>query len=176
MAVDATATRERTPVWAAPLDALDRVLVIVCAIASVAAGAVLTYSVAARHFFHASSDWEDEVAVFMLVGATFLSAPFVQARRGHVGIESVRTLLPAGLERVRAAFVDLVCLVFVGCFGWLCWHLFLDAAQTGEVTDSAWAPPLWFPYALMTVGVTLLALRFLAQTIVSVAALARGTD
>jgi TRAP-type C4-dicarboxylate transport system permease small subunit len=156
------------------LDRLDRVLVALCVVASVAAGAVLTYSVAVRHFLHWSTDWQDEVSVFLLVGATFLSAPYVQARRGHIGIEAVRGLLGPGLERVRVLAVDLVGLVFCGTFTWLCWALLLDAVESGEVTDSTWAPPLWLPYGLMTGGMTLLTLRFLAQVVADGAVLGRG--
>jgi hypothetical protein len=40
-----------------------------------AAAVVLTYSVVSRHGFGQATDWEDEFAVFALVGATFLCGP-----------------------------------------------------------------------------------------------------
>ena len=46
-----------------------------CCVASL----VLTSSVVSRYFFKASTDWQDEAAVFCLVGATFLCGAFVQA-------------------------------------------------------------------------------------------------
>src|SRR5215471_20238338 len=66
------------------LDALDHALVSVCALATIAAGLVLTFSIAVRYVLHSSTDWQDEMAVFLLVGATFLSAPYVQSVRGHI--------------------------------------------------------------------------------------------
>lgn len=146
-------------------DALDVALVWLSAFATIGAGLVLTYSVAVRYFVHASTDWQDEMAVFLLVGATFLSAPWVQSVRGHISIEAVGSLLPPHIERVRAISSDAICLLFCGFFTYQCWLLLLEAFDDGRVTDSAWAPPLWIPYSLMTVGMSLLCLRFALQIV-----------
>lgn len=141
----------------------DRVLVWACALATIGAGLVLTYSILVRYFLHISTDWQDEMAVFLLVGATFLSAPYVQSVRGHIMIEALGEFLPRRLERVRSSISDLICFAFCAFFSWQCWLLLLEAIDDGRVTDSAWAPPLWIPYSLMTSGMTLLCLRFALQ-------------
>jgi TRAP-type C4-dicarboxylate transport system permease small subunit len=146
-------------------DRLDWVLVWGCALATIGAGLVLTYSVLARYFLHISTDWQDEMAVFALVGATFLSAPYVQSVRGHIAIEAFEELLPRRAKRFRALVSDVVCLSFCAFFDWQCWLLLLEAIDDGRVTDSAWAPPLWIPYSLMTAGMTLLCLRFALQIV-----------
>ena len=146
-------------------DLLDRVLVWACALATIAAGLVLTYSILVRYFLHISTDWQDEMAVFLLVGAIFLSAPYVQSVRGHIAIEALEEFLPRAVERLRALVSDLVCLAFCGFFDWQCWLLLLEAIDDGRVTDSSWAPPLWIPYSLMTAGMTLLCLRFALQIV-----------
>ena len=145
------------------LDALDRVLVSACALATIAAGLVLTYSIAVRYVLHSSTDWQDEMAVFLLVGATFLSAPYVQSMRGHIAIEAIEGFLPERIERVREIVSDVVCLLFCAFFAWQSWLLLLEAIDDGRVTDSAWAPPLWIPYSLMTAGMSLLTLRLVMQ-------------
>jgi TRAP-type C4-dicarboxylate transport system permease small subunit len=144
---------------------LDKILVWACALATIAAGLVLTYSIVVRYFLHISTDWQDEMAVFLLVGATFLSAPYVQSVRGHIAIEALEEFLPCGIKRLRALVSDVVCLAFCAFFDWQCWLLLLEAIEDGSVTDSAWAPPLWIPYSLMTAGMTLLCLRFALQVI-----------
>ncbi len=166
-----TGLRERTDVrspdvlsgFVRVLDAIDRVLVSACALATIAAGLVLTYSIAVRYVLHSSTDWQDEMAVFLLVGATFLSAPYVQAMRGHIAIEAIEGFLPQRLERLREILSDIICLLFCGFFSWQSWLLLLEAIDDGRVTDSAWAPPLWIPYSLMTAGMSLLALRLVMQ-------------
>jgi TRAP-type C4-dicarboxylate transport system permease small subunit len=144
-------------------DVADSVLVWACALATIGAGLVLTYSVLVRYFLHISTDWQDEMAVFLLVGATFLSAPYVQSVRGHITIEALEEVLPRALRRFRALASDIVCLAFCAFFSWQCWLLLLESIEDGRVTDSAWAPPLWIPYSLMTAGMTLLCLRFALQ-------------
>jgi TRAP-type C4-dicarboxylate transport system permease small subunit len=166
-----TGLRERTDVrspdvlggFVRVFDAIDRVLVSACALATIAAGLVLTYSIAVRYVLHSSTDWQDEMAVFLLVGATFLSAPYVQAMRGHIAIEAIEGFLPQRLERLREILSDIICLLFCGFFAWQSWLLLLEAIDDGRVTDSAWAPPLWIPYSLMTAGMSLLALRLVMQ-------------
>jgi TRAP-type C4-dicarboxylate transport system permease small subunit len=145
------------------LDVLDRALVSACALATIAAGLVLTYSIAVRYLLHSSTDWQDEMAVFLLVGATFLSAPYVQSMRGHIAIEAIAGLLPERIERAREITSDIICLLFCAVFTWQSWLLMLEALDDGRVTDSAWAPPLWIPYSMMTAGMSLLTLRLVVQ-------------
>jgi TRAP-type C4-dicarboxylate transport system permease small subunit len=145
------------------LDALDRVLVSACALATIAAGLVLTYSIAVRYVLHSSTDWQDEMAVFLLVGATFLSASYVQSMRGHIAIEAIEGFLPESIERMREIVSDIICFLFCAFFTWQSWLLLLEAIDDGRVTDSAWAPPLWIPYSLMTAGMSLLTLRLVMQ-------------
>jgi len=129
---------------------------------------VLTYSVFTRYFLKSSTDWQDEVAVFMLVGATFMTTGHVQNLRGHVGIEAVIGMLPPAVNRVRAVLVDLVSAAFCAFFSWKSWALFHEAWTEGQTTSSSFAPPLWIPYSLMTVGMTLLTLQLILQTLVHV--------
>lgn len=146
-------------------DAVDGALVSASALASIAAGLVLTYSIAVRYVLHSSTDWQDEMAVFLLVGATFLSAPYVQSMRGHIAIEAIEGFLPERIERVREIVSDIVCFLFCAFFAWQSWLLLLEAIEDGRVTDSAWAPPLWIPYSMMTAGMSLLTLRLVLQLI-----------
>ena len=156
------------------LDWIDKVLVVAAMVATVASGLVLTYSVIVRALLHWSTDWQDEISVFLLVGATFLSAPWVQARRGHIAIEAMTSFLSPRAQRIRLLFADIVCLGFASLFGWHCWKLLLESIESGEVTDSVFAPPLWFPYGMMTAGITLLALRFLVQVVQDMARIGAG--
>jgi TRAP-type C4-dicarboxylate transport system permease small subunit len=40
-----------------------------------------------------------------------------------------------------------------------------EAWSEGQTTSSSWAPPLWIPYGLMCVGMTLLVLQFVIQVL-----------
>nr|WP_233151877.1 TRAP transporter small permease [Pelomonas sp. KK5] len=142
---------------------VNRAMVAFGMLALLAASCVLTYSVVSRYVTQASTDWQDEAAVFCLVGATFLCGGFVQSLRGHVGIEAMAGLLPRSLNRIRLALVDIVATLFCAFFAWKSWTLFHEAWVEGQTTSSSWAPPLWIPYGLMSLGMSLLALQLFVQ-------------
>ena len=145
------------------LNRVNRAMLGLGMIALLVASVVLTYSVFSRYLLKASTDWQDEAAVFCLVGATFLCSAFVQALRGHVGIEALATLLPDGVNRVRLLLVDLMAMLFCGLFAWKSWGLFHESWVEGQTTSSSWAPPLWIPYGLMLAGMVLLTLQLAVQ-------------
>lgn len=145
------------------LERINRLIASVGTLALVVASVVLTYSVVSRQLFRAATDWEDEAAVFCLVGAVFMSGALVQSFRGHVGIDALATVLPAAVNRWRIAAVDLISGLFCGFFAWKSWTLFAEAWTDGQTTSSTWAPPLWIPYGLMALGMTLLTVQLLLQ-------------
>ncbi|MFG6488603.1 TRAP transporter small permease [Roseateles sp. BYS78W] len=145
------------------LNFVNRTMVVLGMLALLVASCVLTYSVISRYVMKASTDWQDEAAVFCLVGATFMCGAFVQQLRGHVGIEAMAGLLPRSLNKLRLMLVDLMCTLFCAFFAWKSWTLFHEAWAEGQTTSSSWAPPLWIPYALMAAGMTLLSLQLLVQ-------------
>lgn len=140
-------------------------LLVLAMLALLAAAFVLTLSVVLRYFLHVPTDWQDEASVFLIVGATFLTGAYVQSYRGHVGIEALASLLPAGVNRIRLLAADVVSFLFCGFFSWKSWTLLRDAVVDNQTTSSTWAPPLWIPYLLMAAGMTLLSLQLLLQVL-----------
>jgi TRAP-type C4-dicarboxylate transport system permease small subunit len=144
---------------------VNDVVVKLSSIALVAAGFVLTYSVIVRYFLKFSTDWQDELSVFLIVGAVFMSSAAVQAFRGHVAIEAIVGLLPPRTNAIRQIVVDLASLAFCGFFAWKSWTLLHEALEEGYRSGSTWGPPLWIPYSLMAVGMTLLSIQILLQVL-----------
>jgi TRAP-type C4-dicarboxylate transport system permease small subunit len=150
---------------------VNRAVAVPCMLALVAASAVLTYSVAARYFLKIPTDWQDETSVFLLVGATFLSAGYVQAQRGHVAIELLSSLLPARANRVRLMLVDVVSFAFCAFFAWKSWTLLHVAWVEGQTSNSSFGPPMWIPYSLMAAGMTLLSAQLFVALLARLAGL-----
>jgi TRAP-type C4-dicarboxylate transport system permease small subunit len=157
--LDAAGAFERT------LARVNYVIVLLSSIALVIASLVLTYSVASRYFFHFSTDWQDELSVFLIVGAVFMSSSAIQARRGHVAIEAIVALLPPSVNRIRQLLVDIASFAFCAFFAWKSWTLLEEAWSEDYHSGSTWGPPLWIPYSLMAVGMTLLSVQILLQVI-----------
>lgn len=145
------------------LQRVNQAMVVLGMVELLLASLVLTYSVVSRYVMQASTDWQDEAAVFCLVGATFLCGAFVQELRGHVGIEAIAGWLPQSFNKLRLMLVDLLSMAFCSFFSWKSWTLFHEAWLENQTTSSSWAPPLWIPYGLMAAGMSLLSLQLLVQ-------------
>jgi TRAP-type C4-dicarboxylate transport system permease small subunit len=151
----------------------NRIIVVLAGIALIAASAILSYSVLSRALFHSPNYWQDEAAVFLLVGATFMTAAYVQGQRGHIGIEAFVGLLPPLANRIRLWLVDVASFVFCAFFSWKSWTLAHEAWVDGQVTNSMWSAPLAIPYVLMASGMTLLCMQILLQIIIPLSGSAR---
>jgi TRAP-type C4-dicarboxylate transport system permease small subunit len=151
----------------------NKIIVVIAAIGLIAACAILSYSVLSRALFRSPNYWQDEAAVFLLVGATFMTSAYVQGQRGHIGIEAFVSLLSPTANRIRLWLVDVASFLFCAFFAWKSWTLTHEAWVDGQVSNSVWSPPLTIPYALMASGMTLLCVQILLQIAIPVAGTAR---
>ena len=155
------------------VDIANRVTLVFGMIALVVASFILTFSVVSRYMFKMGTDWQDEAAVFCIVGTVFLCGAYVQAGRGHIGIEAISNLLSPAVNRIRLLLVDVLTLLFCAFFAWKSWTLWHEAWVDKMTTSSTWAPPLAIPYGLMAAGMTLLALQVLLQVLAQFSASSR---
>lgn len=146
---------------------INTVVMAMGGMALIAACLVLTYSVIVRYALKIPTDWQDETAIFLLVGATFLSGAAVQARRGHVGIEALSSLLPEKIEQLRQIITDILSALFCAFFTWKSVTLLHEALVDDQHSSSTWGPPLWIPYGLMTIGMALLTVQIVLQVFIA---------
>ncbi len=151
----------------------NNIIVVLAAVALIAACLVLSHSVLTRALFHSPNYWQDEAAVFLLVGATFMTAAYVQGQRGHIGIEAFVGLLSPMANRIRLWLVDVASFLFCAFFAWKSWTLAHEALVDGQVSNSMWSPPLAIPYGLMASGMTLLCVQILLQIAIPLSGPAR---
>jgi TRAP-type C4-dicarboxylate transport system permease small subunit len=131
----------------------------------VAASLVLTHSVVTRYWLGYATDWQDTVAVFLIIGAVFLSSAYVQSIGGHIAIEALAEILPPRVNRVRIVFVHWCSFAFCGFFAWKSWSLTHEAWVEGYRLAASFSPPLVIPYFMMSVGMTLLTVQIFLQAI-----------
>lgn len=142
---------------------LTRGLFRISSLALLAAAVVLTYGVAMAHATGMAVPWQDEVTIFLIGGAVFLSAAEVQRVRGHIGIDLLSGVLPERAETLRRLTIDGASFCFCTVFAWKSWALLHEALAEGQTSESAWGPPLWIPYSLLTAGMATLALTLAVQ-------------
>src|SRR5258708_12493227 len=80
---------------------VNRLIVLLSSIALVIASFVLTYSCASRYFLHLSTDWQDELSVFLIVGAVFMSSASIQSPREPLALHPIFHLPPPRANPLR---------------------------------------------------------------------------
>ena len=118
------------------LSVCNNIIVVFAALALIAACVILSYSVLGRALCHSPNYWQDEAAVFLLVGATFMTSAYVQSQRGHVSIEAFVGLLSARANSIRLWLVDVASFAFCTFFAWKSWTLAHEAYVDGQVSNS----------------------------------------
>lgn len=146
---------------------LSRLAGLVAALMITAAVGLVCQLVAVRYVFNASTVWQTETVIYLMIGATLLGMPYVQLLRGHIHVDLVPLYLP--LRARRWLFLGclgaqaVACLVLaVYAFG-----LFFEALHGNWRSPSVWGPPLWVPYLAMPLGFGLLVLQFAADALMA---------
>jgi TRAP-type C4-dicarboxylate transport system permease small subunit len=134
----------------------------VAALMLLIAALVITWSVFYRAM-GASTYWEIEFSVFMMVGSMFLASPYCLATRGHVGVDLLSHYLPNRFARPLGIAVAVVGLAVCVYLAWAGAEMTLHAFVRDETTESAWAAPKWPLYLAMPVGLGLTALQYVAE-------------
>ncbi len=134
--VNAVAGNKLVAAFERGLAVCNNLIVFLAALALIAACVILSYSVLGRALFHSANYWQDEAAVFLLVGATFLTSAYVQGQRGHIGIEAFVGLMSPTVNRIRLWLVDVASFLFCTFFAWKSWTLTDEAWVDGQVSNS----------------------------------------
>ena len=144
---------------------VDRLSTLCAAIAAAMlalAALVITWSVIYRAL-GASTYWEIEFSVYMMVASLFLASPYCLGTKGHVGVDLLSHFLPPRAARplaIAVTVLGLVVCVYLAVAGGM---LTIESFAKGEHTESAWAPPKWPLFLMMPLGLGLTALQYVAE-------------
>lgn len=105
-----------------------------------------------RKINNASTVWQTETVIYLMIGATLIGLPYVQKVRGHVNVDLLPRLLPQVLVKGLACLTLLAAIVVVGIMLFYSAELWHVAWSRGWKSDTVWGPPLWIPYLAMPVG------------------------
>ena len=144
------------------MDRLSVACAVIAAVMLAAAALVITWNVIYRAL-GASTYWEIEFSVFMMVGSLFLASPYCLKTNGHVAVDLLSHYLPRRAARwlgIATAVIGLAVCIYLAFAGA---ELTLDSFSKGERTESSWAPYKWPLFLSMPVGLGLTALQYVAE-------------
>ena len=110
-----------------------------------------------------STVWQTEAVIYMMIGATLLGLPYVQKLRGHVGVDLVPGMLPAGARKALALAVLSATIVMIGLMLFYGWEMFHLAWERNWRSETVWGVKLWIPYLAVPLGFALFALQLVAD-------------
>ncbi len=126
---------------------------------------VICQMVFVRAVLGQSSIWQTEFVTFSLVAATFIGAPYILLTRGHVAVDVVPLMLKTPARRLLCIAGNLVALAFCSFFLYAAIPWWWDTWQSGQTTPSIWKARVWIPYLSVPVGLGLLCLQFVVDTV-----------
>jgi TRAP-type C4-dicarboxylate transport system permease small subunit len=145
------------------IGALSRLFAIIATLLLIAAMLVVCEMILMRYVFRAPTIWQTDFVIFSATAATFLGAPYVLLKKGHVGVDVVELALNPGPRRVLKIVGAVLGLIFCAVM-LVASVIALEEAWAGNWKHaSVWAPPLWIPMSALPLGFGMLCLQYVAD-------------
>ena len=134
-----------------------------CGVFILAASIIIAEAVFVRKVLEQSTTWQSELSVYLLMAAAFIGAAYTQKHEGHIGVDLVTAHLPAKTRRIMdtaGSIIGLIVTVVIARYAWPMWW---SAIEANEHSESYWGPHLGFPYIIIPLGMSLVALQYLVR-------------
>ncbi|MCI5074144.1 TRAP transporter small permease [Oricola sp.] len=130
-----------------------------------------------RYFLHTPITGQYEfTALYLMVIMTFMGLARTQALGGHIAISIMAPTLNKLPFRIAARLTSLLCLIAFGLMTWLTGEEALSRIAARTTTFGAVQFPTYLSYCWVPIGVGILSLRLLHQTIWPVAYEGQSAD
>ena len=123
----------------------------------------ITYDVITRNLFNWASPWAFDLSEYSLVWMTFLAAPWILLRDGHVRVEILIDALGPRPQRIVGAVASVLGLAVCAVLAWRTGIAAVEYAQNDVRMGRIWNVPRIYPYVVVPLGSAALTLAFLAR-------------
>jgi C4-dicarboxylate transporter DctQ subunit len=124
------------------------------------ATAIAFYGVIARYILRRPPDWAEEIVIYLIIWAVFITASILAEEKGHVAATLIVERFSMKTRRYLAVFNGLVALGFCVAVSILGFKIVSAAYVNDERSLTALRFPVWIPYLSVAAGCTLVALRY----------------
>jgi C4-dicarboxylate transporter DctQ subunit len=127
---------------------------------AVSATLVAFYGTITRYIFRKPPDWAEEIVIYLIIWAVFITASILAEERGHVAATLLVERFTLKTRRYLAVFNGLVALGFCAVVSIFGYQIVSAAYMNDERSLTALRFPVWIPYLSVAAGCTLVALRY----------------
>ena len=146
----------------------------IAALSLVAAAVIVTEGVIVRKVFGASTIWQIEASVFLLIFVVFGGAAFVQKNEHHLNVDLLIIHLAPKTREITLIVVSIISCLLAAVLAWYSWPMWWETVVGNEHSESLWGPALWIPYFFLPFGMTLLFLQYIVYIADKIARLRKG--
>ncbi|MQA04674.1 MAG: TRAP transporter small permease subunit [Streptosporangiales bacterium] len=139
-----------------------------------AAVLVVCYGVLLRYFIGASTVWQTELSIYLLIYAAFVGAAYGLKHGDHVAMEIVASRFSGRARDVIRLVVGVLGLGLAVVILVVAWGFWWEVVESGRRSGTAWNPPLAVPYAILPLGMLLVSLQYLVILTDTVGRLGKG--
>ena len=122
---------------------------------------MITVDVSIRTFGFRPPLFTSSVVEYALLYLAMCSAPFLVRERGHVVIEALVAIMPDMVRVPLAKVVYLVCMLASFLFAYLCWGIFIDYVDGGELDVRGVDMPYWLQFLPLPLCFGLIGIEFM---------------
>ena len=134
-------------------------------VALVVATLVTTHGVFVRYVLRESTIWQTETTIYLMMFVTFVGAAYGLKHHAHVGVDLLVERVEGRPRLVWKLITAVLCLAVVLVVLYSSYQMWYAAWQGGHRSATAWRAPLSIAYAILPMGMLLVALQFVAMII-----------
>jgi TRAP-type C4-dicarboxylate transport system permease small subunit len=130
--------------------------------ALLAATFTMMHGVASRYFFGYPTIWQTEFSIYLLMFVTFVGAAYGLHHHAHVGVDLLVQSAPPRVQlalRLLSSVLSLLVIIVVLYTATAMWW---EATEGGWTSSTAWRAPLSMVYAILPLGMLLVACQYIA--------------
>jgi TRAP-type C4-dicarboxylate transport system permease small subunit len=151
----------RSPLLLRSIDRLSELAGYASAVLILASMLIVCWGVLLRYVFGASTVWQLELSTYFLMFAAFVGGAYGLRHGDHVNLSLVVDRLPEKAQLYVKLVASVLGFVFIVIVAAIAYFLWWETTQEGRTSGTAWNVPLTYPYFIVPLGMTLIALQYL---------------
>jgi TRAP-type C4-dicarboxylate transport system permease small subunit len=145
------------------INQLSQISGYIAALSILAATLIIVEQVVVRYVFKIPTIWQVETAVYLLIAATFLGAPYGLKENAHINIDLFIVNFSADTRRKLDIATSAIAMLFCFLLAYRGGVMWWEAFEGNWRSSSLFSVPLVYPYALIPVGMFLTGLQYIVK-------------